>query len=78
MFFKIIVLKMFANFIGNQLSLLITLQVTRTATLLKRDSNKFFFCEICKIFANTLFYRKSPVAAPNSFRFTVSVSGLLY
>ena len=50
MFFKIIFLKMFANFIGNQLSLLITLQATRISTLLKRDSKKKFFCEICKIF----------------------------
>ena len=55
MFFKIIVLKMFANFIGNQLSLLITLQATRTATLLKRNSNKFFSVKFAKFLQTSCF-----------------------
>ena len=51
---------------------LIKLQVPRTATLLKGNSNtSIFFCEICKIFANASFYRKPPVAASYSFRVTV-------
>ena len=28
-----------------------------------------FFCEICEIFNNIIFYRTSPVAASDSFRF---------
>ena len=41
-------------------SSLIKLQVSRTATLLKRDPAQVFSCEICQIFQNTLFYCRFP------------------
>ena len=50
-------------------SSLIMLQTLRTPTLLIRDSSTGFFCKICEIFNNTLFYRPSPAAASDSFRF---------
>ena len=65
MFFKIGVLKNFANFIGKCQcwSIFLTkLQASRPATLLKKDSNTGS-CEICDIFENIFFYRTSPVAA---------------
>ena len=69
MFFKIVVLKNFANFTGKHLCrrlFLIKLQALRTATLLKRDSS-----EICEIFKNTLLYWTSSVAVSDSFGFPV-------
>ena len=74
MFFKIDVLKNFANFTGKHLcwSLFsIQLQALRPASLLKRDFNMFdsnvmtymFSCEICEIFKIIFFYRTPPVAA---------------
>ena len=74
MFFKIDVLKNFANFTGKHLcwSLFsIQLQALRSAPLLKRDFNMLdsnvmtymFSCEICEIFKITFFYRTPPVAA---------------
>ena len=62
MFFKIIVLKKFANFTGKHMCqslFLIKLQAPSTANLLKTDSNTGFF-----------FNRKSPLASSDSFRFT--------
>ena len=50
-------------------SSLIMLQTLRTPTLLIRDSSTGFFCKICEIFNNILFYRPSPAAASDSFRF---------
>ena len=66
MFFKIGILKNFANFIGKHLRwslFLIKSQSQGPATLLKRDSNTGDFCKICEIFKNTFFYRTPPVAA---------------
>ena len=66
-FFKLVVLKNFANLTGKHLFwslFLIKLQVLRTTTLLKGD-----YCEIWEIFRNILFLRTSPVAASDSFRF---------
>ena len=62
MFFKIL----FANFteIHPRWSLfLIKLQALRTVTLLKRDSNTGFSCEIYEFFKNIFFYSAPPVAA---------------
>ena len=50
-------------------SSLIKLQVPRTTTLLKIDSNTGFSCGICEIFKNTLSYRTSPVAGSDTFKF---------
>ena len=66
MFFKIDVLKNFANFIGNHQYwsiILIKLQAWRPATLLKKTPTQVFSFEICESFKNTLFYRTLPVAA---------------
>ena len=66
MFFKIYVLKTFANFIEKHLCcslFLLRLQTLRTATLLKGASNIGVSCEICEIVKNTFFYRTPPVAA---------------
>ena len=42
----------------------------RPATLLKKRLwHRCFFCEICKIFKTTFFYRTSPVAASDLFVF---------
>ena len=56
MFFKIGVLKNFANFIGKQCwSIFLTkLHAWRPATLLKETPTQVFYCEICEIFKNTL------------------------
>ena len=59
-FFKIGVLKNFANFIGKHQCWSIS---WKPATLLKRDSNTMFSCEIWEIFKNNLFYRALPVTA---------------
>ena len=72
MFFKIIVLKKVCKFHRKTLvsgSSLIKLQAPRTVTLLKRGSNTGFSCNICEPFKNILFYRTSPVAASENFRF---------
>ena len=66
-FFKLVVLKNFANLTGKHLFsslFLIKLQVLRTTTLLKWD-----YCEIWEIFRNILFLWTSPVAASDSFKF---------
>ena len=66
MFFKIGAFRNFAHFTGKQLCwslLFIKLLAWRPATLLKRDSNKVFSCEIYENFKNTVFYRTPPVAA---------------
>ena len=66
MFFKLGVLKNFANFTGKHLCwglFIIKLQgwkvagLRRSAILLKRESTQVFPCEICKIFKNTFFYK---------------------
>ena len=57
MFFRIGVFKIFADFTGKRLWWILFLV---NYTLLKRDSNTSFSCEICK---NTYFYRTSTVAA---------------
>ena len=65
MFFKIGVLRNFANFTGKHLCwslFLIKSQARRPGTLLKSDSKTgVFFCEICEIFKNTFFYRTPAV-----------------
>ena len=66
MFFKIIVLKMFAIFTGKLLCwsyLLINLQAWRTAIALKRHSNTGVFCEYCRISKNKYFEEHLQVAA---------------
>ena len=60
MFFKIGVLKKFANFTGKHLCwsfASIKLQVLRPSTLLKKGSNKSVFPWNLRIFRNTFFYR---------------------
>ena len=63
MFFKIGVLKNFANFIGKHQCWSIFLIKLQVWTLLKRDFRQLFSCEISDIFKNTFFYRTPPVAA---------------
>ena len=62
LFFKIGVLKNFANFTGEHLcwSLFLTKFFT---DFIKNTPTQVFSCEICKIFKNTSFYRTPPVAA---------------
>ena len=50
-------------------SSLIKLQVLRTSTLSKKDSNRFLLVKFANFFKITLFYRPSLAAASNSFRF---------
>ena len=57
MFFKIGVLKKFANFIGKHLCL--SFEETPT---------QVFSCKICKIFKNTFFHRTPPVTASVNFK----------
>ena len=57
MFFKIGVLKNFANFSLKYLCWSLFL------IKLKRDSNEIVFCEICKIFKSTFYYKIPLVAA---------------
>ena len=54
-------------------SFLIKLRAFRPATLLKRDSNTGVFCETCKIFKNTFFYKISPLSASNSRQLILKV-----
>ena len=64
MFFKIDVLENFRKFHRKTLvfeSLLIKLQAWRP--LFKETPIQVLFCEICKIFKNTFYYRTPPVAA---------------
>ena len=63
MFFRIGVLKNFANFIGKHQCWSIFSIKLQTWTLLKIDSTRVFSCEIYNIFQNTFFYRAPPVAA---------------
>ena len=69
MFFKMDVLKNFANFIGKHLCwslFLIKLQAWRPVGLQCYEEEiptQLFTCEIWEIFKNTFFYRTSPVAA---------------
>ena len=64
MFFRMGVLKSFANFIRkHQRWIIFTIKKLQAWTLLKRDSTQVFSCEICDIFKNTFFYRTLPVAA---------------
>ena len=66
MFFKIGVLKNFANFTGKQLSWSLSsikLKVLKPVTLLKIDSNTCVSSEIYEIFKNIVFYRTHPMAA---------------
>ena len=62
MFFKIVVLKIFANFTGKHLnwSLFLTKFFTN---FIKITPTQVFSCAMCKIFKNTFFYRAPPVAA---------------
>ena len=63
MFFKIVLLKSFANFIAKLLCwslFLIELQAGGPAILLKIDSNARVSYETCKSFKNTFFYRTPP------------------
>ena len=58
MFFEIGVLKNFLIFTENDPCwslFLIKLHAFKPATLLKRDSNIYIFCEICEIFENAYF-----------------------
>ena len=59
MFFKIGVLKNFANFTGKHLRWSIFL--TKLQAL--RSPTQLFSYEICELFKNTFFYRTKPVAA---------------
>ena len=72
MFFKIIVLKKFANFTGKHLCQNLHEKGCRSSELqfyYKETLTKVFLCEICEIFKKTLFYRTSPMADSDSFRF---------
>ena len=66
MFFKIGVLKNFANFTGKHLCcslFLITLKAWRPVQLHQRETpTQMFSCEICESFKNAFFYRTPPVA----------------
>ena len=76
MYFRIDVFKNVAMFIGKHLcwSLFsINIQTSRPLTLLKRDSNKSFSCESCKIFKNTFFYRTRQVASSRNISWTLSL-----
>ena len=58
MFFKIGVLKSFANFTGKHLCLSFFLKNLHAEGLqlyLKKTPNQVFFCEVCEIFKNTSF-----------------------
>ena len=50
-------------------SFLIRLQAPEMQLYLKETPRQVFSCEICEIFKSTLFYRTSPVAASEGFRF---------
>ena len=50
-------------------SFLIKLQAPEMQLYLKGTPTQVFSCEICEIFKSTLFYRTSPVAASEGFRF---------
>ena len=61
-FFKIGVLKNFANFTGEHLCW--GLFLTKFFTdFIKNTPTQVFSCEICKIYKNTIYYRTPPVAA---------------
>ena len=66
MFFKIGVLKSFANFTGKHLCwslFLKNLQAEGLQLYLKKCLTQVFSCEVCKIFAKIFFYKTPPVAA---------------
>ena len=67
-FCKKCVLKYLAKFTGKHLcQSLFLIKLLPSATLLKRETlAQVFFCEICKIFKNTFFYRTPPMAASAS------------
>ena len=50
-------------------SFLIRLQAPEMQLYLKETPTQVFSCEICEILKSTLFYRTSPVAASEGFRF---------
>ena len=66
MFFKIVILKIFAIFTGKDLCwsyFLIKLQAWRSAILIKRDPTTGISWEYCKIFKNTYFEVQLHMAA---------------
>ena len=66
MFFKIGVLKSFANFTGKHLCwslFLKNLQAEGLQLHKSKTPTEVFFCEVCKIFKNTFSYRTPPVTA---------------
>ena len=66
MFFKIGVLKSFANFTGKYLCwslFLKNLQADGLKLYQKKTPTRMFSCEVCKIFKNTFFDRTPPVIA---------------
>ena len=67
MFFKVIVLKKFANFTGKHLCQ--SCMPSELQLYLKRTPTQVFSSEICEVFNNNLLSRTSPVDTSDSFRF---------
>ena len=63
MFFKVGVLKNFANFTGNTCVGMSFNKVAKPLWLFKQTPKQAFSYEICESFTKTLFYRAPPVFA---------------